>query len=37
VVVTACPMCKKAFRHGTEVNVKDIAEVVAAAIEVKNA
>jgi Fe-S oxidoreductase len=29
VVVTACPMCKKAFRHGTEANVKDIAEVVA--------
>ena len=29
IVVTACPMCKKAFRHGTEANVKDIAEVVA--------
>lgn len=29
VVVTACPMCKKAFKHGTDVNVKDIAEVVA--------
>lgn len=29
VVVTACPMCKKAFNHGTKVNVKDIAEIVA--------
>lgn len=29
VVVTACPMCKKAFKHGTDANVKDIAEVVA--------
>ena len=33
VVVTACPMCKKAFRHGTEANVKDIAEVVADSIK----
>ena len=32
VVVTACPMCKKAFKHGTEANVKDIAEVVAGSI-----
>lgn len=32
VVVTACPMCKRAFQHGgTSVQVKDIAEVVAAA------
>ena len=33
VVVTACPMCKKAFKHGTDANVKDIAEVVAEAIK----
>ena len=32
VVVTACPMCKKAFKHGTEANVKDIAEVVASSV-----
>ena len=32
IVVTACPMCKRAFQHGgTSVQVKDIAEVVAAA------
>lgn len=30
IIVTACPMCKRAFLHGgTEANVKDIAEVVA--------
>lgn len=30
VVVTACPMCKRAFQHGgTSVQVMDIAEVVA--------
>lgn len=30
IIVTACPMCKRAFQHGsTEDNVLDIAEVVA--------
>lgn len=29
VIATACPMCKKAFKHGTNANVKDIAEIVA--------
>ena len=30
IIVTACPMCKRAFQHGgTEANVLDIAEVVA--------
>lgn len=29
VIATACPMCKKAFKHGTDANVKDIAEIVA--------
>ncbi len=29
VLVTACPMCKKAFTHGHKVAVMDIAEVVA--------
>jgi Fe-S oxidoreductase len=29
-IVTACPMCKKAFQHATnEYPVRDIAEVVA--------
>lgn len=28
-IVTACPMCKKAFLHGTDASVKDIAEIVA--------
>ncbi len=27
-IVTACPMCKKAFNHGINTIVKDIAEVV---------
>jgi Fe-S oxidoreductase len=30
MVVTACPMCKRAFQHGgTNVEIKDIAEIVA--------
>lgn len=33
LIATACPMCKKAFRHGTELQVKDIAEIVAAQLE----
>ena len=28
-IVTACPMCKKAFQHADSVPVKDIAEIVA--------
>lgn len=35
VIATACPMCKKAFQHGTNANVKDIAEIVAENIEKK--
>lgn len=35
VIATACPMCKKAFKHSTDVNVKDIAEIVAENIEKK--
>lgn len=33
VIATACPMCKRAFQHGTNANVKDIAEIVADQIE----
>ena len=33
VIATACPMCKKAFLHGTNATVKDIAEIVAENIE----
>ena len=33
VIATACPMCKKAFLHGTNANVKDIAEIVAENID----
>lgn len=29
VVATACPMCKKAFTHGLDLPVKDVAEIVA--------
>lgn len=36
VIATACPMCKKAFKHGTTANVKDIAEIVVENLE-KNA
>lgn len=35
VIATACPMCKKAFKHGTDANVMDIAEIVAENIEKK--
>lgn len=28
-IVTACPMCKKAFNFGNKADVKDIAEIVA--------
>lgn len=31
-IATACPMCKKAFKHADNVPVKDIAEIVAANI-----
>ena len=37
IIATACPMCKKAFAHGTgTVQVKDIAEIVSAAIKDTN-
>jgi Fe-S oxidoreductase len=29
IIATACPLCKKAFRHALQDNVKDIAEIVA--------
>ena len=29
VIVTACPLCKHAFSHGTKQNVEDISELVA--------
>lgn len=29
MIATACPMCKKAFTHGTTLPVKDIAEIIA--------
>ncbi|MEG1910004.1 MAG: (Fe-S)-binding protein, partial [Bacteroidales bacterium] len=28
-IVTACPMCKKAFMHGNKQKVQDLAEIVA--------
>lgn len=33
VVATACPMCKKAFVHAKTHDVRDIAEIVAAALK----
>lgn len=33
VIATACPMCKRAFQHGTDAKVKDIAEIVAEQIQ----
>jgi Fe-S oxidoreductase len=33
VIVTACPLCKKAFQHASQDKVKDIAEIVAENIE----
>jgi len=29
LIATACPMCKKAFMHGSDFPVKDIAEIVS--------
>ena len=29
VIATACPMCKKAFLHGRQNKVKDVAELIA--------
>jgi len=29
VIVTACPLCKRAFSHGTKQKVEDISELVA--------
>jgi Fe-S oxidoreductase len=28
LIATACPMCKKAFMYGTDLQVKDVAEIV---------
>jgi Fe-S oxidoreductase len=33
LLITACPLCKKTFRDGTQTIVKDIAELVAEQIE----
>ncbi len=33
VIVTACPLCKKALGRGTKAPVRDLAEVVAAAVK----
>lgn len=33
MIATACPMCKKAFVHGVDINVRDIAEIVAEQIK----
>lgn len=33
VIATACPMCKRAFLHGTGARVKDIAEIVVDNLE----
>lgn len=29
IIATACPMCKKAFMYGTDLQVKDIAEMIS--------
>ena len=31
-IATACPMCKRAFQHAEDIQVRDIAEIVAANI-----
>jgi Fe-S oxidoreductase len=28
LIVTACPMCKKAFKRASDFTVKDVAEIV---------
>jgi Fe-S oxidoreductase len=28
IIATACPMCKKAFTHGVDLQVKDVAEII---------
>jgi Fe-S oxidoreductase len=33
VIVTACPLCKKAIGRGTKSEVRDLAEIVVAAIK----
>jgi len=37
MLITACPLCKKTFRDGSGVEVKDIAELVADQLEPANA
>jgi Fe-S oxidoreductase len=32
-IVTACPLCKKAIGRGTKSEVRDLAEIVVAAIK----
>jgi Fe-S oxidoreductase len=33
MIATACPMCKKAFMHGVDFQVKDVAEIVFSQIQ----
>ena len=33
VIVTACPLCKKAIGRGTKGEVRDLAEIVAGALK----
>ena len=33
VIVTACPLCKKAIGRGTRREIRDLSEIVAAAVK----
>jgi len=33
VLATACPLCKKTFVKGVDIQVKDIAEIIVDAME----
>ena len=33
VIVTACPLCKKAIGRGTQREVRDLSEIVAASLK----
>jgi Fe-S oxidoreductase len=32
IIATACPMCKKAFMHGSDFPVKDVAEIICGSL-----
>ncbi len=36
ILATSCPLCKKTFQKSTPIPVKDIAEIVAKALSIKN-